>query len=199
MKKLEILVKTLATLDDATLDSIVHSEYVDVSTLTENEKFSVLIFAELEKALKTTDAFLTLDANYTQSKFHQSEQYKVDYFRLVSNDTKNATMIQFYAHANAKAGTCKFRLCTSCARVNREQFEALENELHFTVKRDAKTHRAKTTERKNIGYEELPAVVKSVCAVLANTRVQRAENAPGAEKGVQKTRAQGVKAQDAKN
>jgi len=199
MKKLETLVKTLATLDDAALDSIVRCEDVDVSTLTENERFSVLIFAELEKALKTTDAFLTLDANYAQSKFHQTEQYRVDYYRLVSNDTKNATMIQFYVHANAKAGTCKFRLCTSCARVNREQFEALEKELHFIVKRDTKTHRAKTTERKNIGYDELPTVVKSVCAVLANTRAQRAENAPSAEKSVQKTRAQGTKTQDAKN
>lgn len=169
MKKLETLVKTLATLDDATLDSIVHSDDVDVSTLTENEKFSVLIFAELEKALKTNDAFLTLDANYEQSKFHQSEQYKVDYYRLVSNDTKNATMIQFYVHASAKNATCKFRLCTSCARVNREQFEALENELHFIVKRDAKTQRAKTTERKNVDYSELCDVVKSVCAVLANS------------------------------
>ncbi len=170
MKKLETLAKALETVDTKTLDAIIHnSENVDASTLTENEKFSVLIFDELQKALKTKDSYLTLDANYAQSKFHDSEQYKVDYYRLVSNDTKNQSMIQFYVTANAKKASARFRLCTSCARVNREQFIALENELHFEIKRDKKTNRAKTSERKNISYDELVAVVKAVCAVLANS------------------------------
>lgn len=170
MKKLENIVKSLSSVSVNSLSAIIKNDNVVIDALSENEKFSVLIFAELEKALRTKEAYLTLDANYAQSKFHASEQYLVDYFRLVSNDTKNATMIQFYVSANAKKQSCKFHLCTSCARVNREQFEALENELHFVVKRDKKTQRAKTTERKAIDYTEIIDVVKAVCAVLANSR-----------------------------
>ena len=166
MKNVSTLVKSLATVSDEALAQIINNENIAVDTLTENEKLAVLVFAELEKALKTKDSFLTLDCNYAQSK---NEIAKVDYFRLVSNDTKNQSMIQFYCRANVKQSRVTFLLCTSCARVNREQFEALENELHFTVKRDKKTNRAKTTQRANIDYSELVNVVKSVCAVLANS------------------------------
>ena len=167
MKKLETLAKSLVNADFA---SIINNEDVVVDSLTENEKFAVLIFAELEKALKTKEYFLTLDCNYKQSK---NEVLKVDYFRLVSNDTQNQSMIQFYCRANAKKATCKFLLCTSCAKANREQFESLENELHFTVKRDKKTNRAKTTQRNDIDYAEIVDVVKAVCAVLANKKTEQ--------------------------
>lgn len=170
MKQIATLIKALANTTAEQLAGIIACENVDAAALTDNERLSVLVFDELAHALKVKDAQLVLDANYAQSKFHDSDQYLVDYFRLVSNDTKNATMIQFYVHANAKRETVDFRLCTSCARVNREQFAALEAELHFVTKYDKKTGRAKTTERKDVGYADIVDVVKRVCAVLASTK-----------------------------
>lgn len=170
MKNVNTLVKSLATVNADALASIVNNENVDCSLLTENEKLSVLVFAELEKALKTKNSFLTLDCNYAQSK---NTDAKVDYFRLVSNDTKNQSMIQVYCKASARQSRVTFAVCTSCAKVNREQFEALESELHFTVKRDKKTNRAKTSQRTNIAYDDIVSVIKSVCAVLDNSATAR--------------------------
>lgn len=178
-KKLETLIKNFEAMsNDDSLAAIINCENVDVSTLTDAEKLSVLVFAEMAKALETREHYLVLDCNYPQSKMHNSEKYLVDYYRLVSRDTKNSSMIQFYVSASPKRGTCKFRLCTSCAKANREQFEALEDDLHFVVQMDKKSGRAKTSERKGINYEELVDVVKAVCAVLATqpeTKVQPEE------------------------
>lgn len=174
MKNLKNIAKAIT---EAKIDfaNIVKCENVSVEDLTENELFSVAIFAELKKAIDTKEYQLVLDCNYAQSKFHDSEQYKVDYYRLVSNDTKNASMIQFYVSANYKKQTCYFRLCTSCAKMNREQFTALADELHFTVKYNADRSRAKTSERTKVQYEELTDVVKAVCAVLSNSAKAEAE------------------------
>lgn len=154
-----------------------NSENVNIDDLSDNEKFSVAIFAELKKAIDTKDYALVLDCNYAQSKFHDSEQYKVDYYRLVSNDTKNASMIQFYVSANYAKASVYFRLCTSCAKMNREQFIALENELHFTIKYNKDRTRAKTSERTKVQYSELCDTVKAVCAVLANSAQRAKESA----------------------
>ena len=166
MKKLETLTKALETITPAALAAIINNEdAVDAEHLTPNEQFAVLIFDELARALKTKEHVLVLDCNYAQSK---NDIPKVDYFRLVSNDTKNQSMIQVYVHANAKAGTVNFALCTSCARVNREQFIALADDLKFVIKCDSRTGRAKTSQRTGISYDDIVPVVKSVCAVLAN-------------------------------
>ena len=167
MRKLTTLSKTLENITAEQLTQAIQCENVDAENLTQNEKFSVLIFTELAKALNTKSQQLVLDCNYAQSKMHKNENFLVTYYRLISTDTKNASMIQLYITCNAKKSTAYFHLCTSCAKVNREQFEALESELHFTVKRD-KNNRAKTTERKRIPYEEVVPVVKSVVAVLSN-------------------------------
>lgn len=169
MKKLETLKTAAEKITIADLAAAINCADVETESLTENERFAVVLYTELAKALKTKDAALVLDCNYPQSKNHAAETYLVDYWRLISNNTRNQSMIQVYVHANAKRGSVSFHLCTSCAKVNREQFEALEDDLHFTVKRDKKTGRAKTSERKGLGYEELPSVVKAVCAVLANS------------------------------
>lgn len=185
MKKLETLKTAAKKITAADLEKIVGCPDVPTDSLSANETFAVMLYTELAKALKATDSVLVMDCNYAQSKFHAAETYLVDYWRIVSTDTRNQSMIQIYVHANAKRGTASFHLCTSCARVNRDQFEALEDELHFTVKRDTKTGRAKTTERKGIGYEELPAVVKAVKAVLANTAKAKADAQTNDETGAE--------------
>ena len=171
-KKLETLVKNFETLTDDILNEIVNNDEVDVSTLSDREKFSCLVFAEMKKALETKSHELVLDCNYPQSKKHNKkdpadDEWLVDYYRLVSKDTKNQSMIQFYVSANPKKGDCKFTLCTSCAKANLEQFLALRDDLHFEPLLD-KSGKAKTTTRKGISYDELVDVVKAVCAVLAN-------------------------------
>jgi len=173
MKNVNTLCKSLATVSDDAFAEIIKNKDISIDTLTDNEKLSVLVFAELEKALKTKEYFLTLDCNYAQSK---NNVLKVDYFRLVSNDTKNQSMIQFYCRANAKRATCNFLLCTSCAKVNREQFIKLQDDLHFEIKYNERTHRAKTSQRSNIDYSEVVSVVKSVCAVLANSAQSESES-----------------------
>ena len=171
-KKLETLVKNFETLTDDILNEIVNNEEVDVSTLSDREKFSCLVFAEMKKALETKSHELVLDCNYSQSKKHNKKdpadnEWLVDYYRLVSKDTKNASMIQFYVSANPKKSSCSFTLCTSCAKANLEQFLALRDDLQFEPLVD-KSGKPKTTTRKGIQYDELVDVVKAVCAVLAN-------------------------------
>ena len=168
MKKLENIKKTLSAENiNSVLADIINNDNVDVETLTEREKFSTLIYAELAKALNNKSNELLLDANYKQSKFHNTEQYKVDYYRYISKDTTNDTMIQLYVSANASTAKCKFRICFSCAKTVREQQKALE-ENNFKVLYNNKTKRAKTTQRNNIDYTEIVSVIKTVCAILAN-------------------------------
>ena len=181
MKKLETLVKEA--------EKMSYEEFMNFFTLTEakeyyeylteetfaneislNKLFALAIYRELAKSLnvkskdKKETFKLELDANYEKSKMHDSEKYLVDYFSLVTSDRDRA--IQMYLTCNAKKNEAYFRFCTSCKKVTREQFEALEDELHFTVKRDAKTQRAKTSERTKIQYNEVVEVAKLVLAVL---------------------------------
>ena len=182
-KKLETLVKNFETLTDDILNEIVHCADVDVSTLTDREKFSCLVFDEMRKALETKSYTLMLDCNYPKSnKHHKSEkqlakghtpEWLVDYYRLVSKDGKS--LIQIYVKANPKSGTCKFQLNTSCAKDNLAQFIALRDDLHFEPvgKKDGG---AKTTQRNGVDYDELVAVCKAVYAVLNNTTKKKEED-----------------------
>lgn len=168
MKKLETLKKALETENiNETLTNIIQCENVDVETLTEREKFATLIYAELAKSLNNKTNELLLDCNYSQSKFHNSDTYKVDYYRFISKDTTQDTMIQIYVSANSKKATCNFKVCFSCAKTVRAQQKALE-ENNFTVLYNSKTKRAKTTQRLNIDYTEIVSVIKTVCAILAD-------------------------------
>lgn len=161
MKKLDTLKKTLETLNadelNAMLKSIIQNDDVIIDSLTKNEKMFVLMFAELEKALRTKEHCLILDCNYSDSR---NNVLRVDYFRLAIANS----MIQIYAKANNT-----FAVCTSASKANREQFATLENELHFVTKYDKKTNRAKTTQRTAIAYDDIVSVVKQVIAVLENT------------------------------
>lgn len=160
MKKLDTLKKMLNDENiNATLADIINNSDIDINDLSDFEKLSVLMFNEIAKAVKTKEHCLVLDCNYSNSKFAQNDILKVDYYRLA---IANA-MIQIYVRKNS------FRICTSASKANREQFAQLENDLHFVTKYDSKTKRAKTTERINISYDDIVAVIKSVIAVLENT------------------------------
>jgi len=159
MKNLETLKKALATVSAETLAEIIANPDVEIDALTDAEKLSVLMYAELAKALKTKEHQLLLDCNYADSKNVQNGILLVDYYRLAIH----GAMIQVYVKRNT------FGVCTSASKANREQFAALENDLHFTTKYDKKTGRAKTTQRNGLTYDELVPVIKSVIAVLENT------------------------------
>lgn len=183
-KKLETLVKDFETLTDDILNEIVNCPDVDVSTLTDREKFSCLVFQQLSRALDNKSYRLMLDCNYPQSNMHnksdkqlakgQEQQWLVDYYRLVSREGKQKSLIQIYVAANPKNGTCKFRLCTSCAKENLAQLIALRDELHFEPV-GKKNGGTKTTQRTDVDYAELVDVCKAVTAILFNTEKAKAE------------------------
>lgn len=159
MKKLDTLKKMLDSVTLEELQAIVNNEDVDCDSLTEFEKLSVLMYAEIAKAVNNKSHTLLLDCNFADSKNVQNNVLLVDYYRLAVNNS----MIQVYVKKNS------FAICTSASKANREQFITLENELHFTTKYDKKTMRAKTTQRNNISYEEIVSVIKQVIAVLETT------------------------------
>lgn len=181
MKKIETLVKeaekmtfeefmNFFTLEEAREHYSYLTEETFATEIKANQLFALAIYRELAKSLnvkskdKKESFKLELDANYEKSKKHNSETYLVDYFSLVTSDRDRA--IQMYLTCNAKKKEAYFRFCTSCKKVTREQFEALEDELKFEIKRDKKNNRAKTSERKKIKYDEAVNVAKLVLAVL---------------------------------
>lgn len=192
-KKLETLIKAFTNLSETTLNEIIHNENVDVSTLSNREKFSALVFSELAKAMETRDHTLVLDCNYEKSGFvhktnaqlakGQEPEYLVDYYRLITKSDSPKSLIQVYALVNPDTGKCEFNLCTSCAKLTREQFLALQDELKFHLLK-AKNGRVKTSYRKEVGYDELVDVMKAVVGVLKNTEklLAEAKKAPKTEK-----------------
>lgn len=159
MKKLDTLRNALETVTEETLAKIIANDDVDTTALTQAERLSVLMFDEFAKALKTKEHQLLLDCNYADSKNAQNGVLLVDYYRLAIH----GAMIQIYVKKNS------FAVCTSASKANREQFAALENDLHFVTKYDKKTGRAKTTQRNGILYDDLVPTVKAVIAILENT------------------------------
>lgn len=198
-KNLETIFAEAKEITNETIATIINNEVIDETSLTEREKVSVLVYSELAKALDTKDRKLVLDCNYAASKFHNhkdesQDQWLVDYYRLVPTANVNSTLIQFYVSVSLTKSTVAFRLCTSCAKMNREQFEALQDELHFTIKWDKEHTRAKTSTRVNVSYDEIIDVVKAVCAVLASTRAEaekaKAEKAKAAAEKKEQAKAE---------
>ena len=197
-KNLETIFAEAKEITNETIANIINNEAIDETSLTEREKVSVLVYAELAKALDTKDRKLVLDCNYAASKFHNhkdesQDQWLVDYYRLVPTANVNSTLIQFYVSISLNKGVVTFRLCTSCAKMNRDQFEALQDELHFTTKWDKEHTRAKTSTRVGVSYDEIVDVVKAVCAVLASTKVE----AEKAKADKEKAKAEQAKAKKA--
>ena len=190
MKKLETLVKNFETLTEETLTKIVNCPDVDVTTLTDREKFSCLVFAEMQKALDAKTYELLLDCNYPLSNMHnkserqlakgQTPVWLVDYYRLVSKGDKQKSLIQIYVTANPKSGSVKFNLCTSCAKDNLAQFIAMTDELHFEPLPKKGGEGSKTTRRMGVTYDELVPVCQAVVAVL-NTTAKAVEEAKKAK------------------
>ena len=174
MKTLQEILNELSTVSSEHINEVVDNENIDTDTVTEAEKFSVLVYEELAKALRTEDHELLLDANYAKSGMHgksdpDKNRWLVDYYRLVTSDSRQKSLIQFYVRANPKKGTCVFNLCTSCAEASVEQFENLHEVLKFTPRKSI-TGRCTTTYRNGVSYDEIVETVKSVCAVLANSQ-----------------------------
>jgi hypothetical protein len=184
-KKLETLVKDFESLTNEMLEGIVNCPDIEVDTLSDNEKFSCLVYEQMSRALENKSYKLMLDCNYPQSNKHnktekqlakgQEPEWLVDYYRLVSKEGKQKSLIQIYVSANPKNGSCKFNLCTSCAKDNLAQFISLRDELHFEPVGKKGGEGAKTTKRDGVTYEELVDVCKAVCAILSNTEKARAE------------------------
>ena len=184
-KKLENLVKDFETLTDEYLNNLINCPDIAVDTLTDNEKFSCLVYEQMSRALENKSYKLMLDCNYPQSQKHrktekqlakgQEPEWLVDYYRLCSKEGKQKSLIQIYVKTNPKKGTCLFDLCTSCEKNNLAQFIALQEELHFEPIPKKGGEGAKTTTRKNVTYDELVAVCKAVTAILANTEKAKAE------------------------
>lgn len=165
MKKIETLKKMLADENIiATLADIIKNDDIDIDSLSDFERLSVLMYAEIAKAVNSKSHTLLLDCNFADSKNVQNNVLLVDYYRLAVNNC----MIQVYVKKNS------FAICTSASKANRAQFEALENDLHFVTKYDNKTHRAKTTQRNAIAYDEIASVIKQVIAVLETTAQNKA-------------------------
>ena len=182
-KSIETLKKDFEVLTDDLLNEIVDCPDVDVSSLTDREKFSCLVFQQMNRALENKSYKLMLDCNYPQSNKHnksekqlakgQEPEWLVDYYRLVSKEGKQKSLIQIYVKANPKAGTCKFSLCTSCAKDNLAQFIALRDELQFEPVGKKGGEGTKTTKRDNVDYTELVGICKSVAAILSTTAKAR--------------------------
>lgn len=186
IETLENLIKNFETLTDDAVNEIVHCEDVDVTTLSDREKFACLVFEELQKALDTKSYKLLLDCNYPQSNMHnksdkqlqkgQEPQWLVDYYRLVSKEGSQKSLIQLYTRINLKSGKCKFNLYTSCAKDNLAQFLSLRDELQFVPVTKKGGEVAKTTRRMDVDYTEVVDVCKAVCAVLLNTSKKAKED-----------------------
>lgn len=184
-KKLETILKNLETITDNDLIEIIHNDNVDVTTLLPREKLACLVYAELRKALDNKSHRLVLDCNYPQSNKHnkskkqlakgQEPEWLVDYYRLISEEGKQKSLIQIYVSADPKHGKVKFGLCTSCAADNLAQFIALRDELQFEPLKKTGGEGAKTTRRLNVDYTELVDICKAVTAILANTEKAKAE------------------------
>ena len=126
-----------------------------IESLKNSEKFSILVFNELQKSLNNKKYSIVMNCNYANSK---KDVYDLTYYNIAIANR----MIQIYFKAQKQF----FDICTSCAKCYREQFDKLE-ELQFSLKLD-KNNRAKTTVRKSITYDDIVSVIKSLIAILEN-------------------------------
>lgn len=183
IKTLEALANEYLVVTSETLQGILGpNENIDVDSLTNNEKFSLLVYRELATALEGENRHLVLDANYAKSGKHnkteaqlakgQCNQWLVDYYRVV--DDNDQSLIQVYVKKpNYKQGYVQFSLATSCEEMNREQLTALVDELRFAVQYDKKTGRPKTSAKDDVSYAGIAEVVKTVCAILEGTKATK--------------------------
>lgn len=130
--------------------------YTSRDMLTAHEIVSLLAFRELEKALKTDDYQLILDCNYANSK---SDDVRLFLYRY---DIESAH-VQIYA--KVKKESIAFDVCTSCKAEHRNAFAERVDTMKFVTQYD-KAHNAKTSVRKQVAYDELVDVIKSLIALF---------------------------------
>ena len=183
MENLKNLMESFETLTEETISGIISNKNVDSSTLPESEKLSVLVFSELEKALRTPDRQLVLDCNYQKSKFHNrtskqiekglDNEYLVNYFRLVSADKAIPMLHIWPKHLSASKCTCAFEIhiTSDVAPILEERQE----EFKFTIKRRP-DGTIRDVYRSGVQYDELVEVINSLCALLtANAKAKAAK------------------------
>ncbi len=173
MKQMNTLIKELETMNADTLYSVIEDNHVDFDKLTRREKQSFLALREVGKAVSNSKYNLVFDCDFESSKFHDEKkqksgeaQYLVDYACIVSKTDVNTRLLQIYT--TSTNDSTYFRICTTCKEALRES-EAFEK-IAFTTRYDKKTGRAKTTQRTNIQYNDIVAVIKSVLAILEESK-----------------------------
>lgn len=181
MKNLEILKNEFDLATDATFQEILgDNEHIDVTTLTNNEKWCMIVYRELAEALKGKNRELVLDANYERSRMHnkteaqlakgQCNQWLVDYFRVVSDDRKSLMGV-YTKDVRYDKGTIAFAVSTSSKELTRNQIAAMEDDLHFIIEYK-KDGTPKAPHKERISYEGLPEVVQTICAILESTEAE---------------------------
>ena len=130
--------------------------YTSRDMLKVHEIVSLLAFRELEKALRTDEYQLILDCNYANSK---SDDVRLFLYRY---DIESAH-VQIYA--KVKKESIAFDVCTSCKAEHRNAFAKRVDTMKFVTQYD-KAHNAKTSVRKQVAYDELVDVIKSLIALF---------------------------------
>lgn len=152
--------------------------YTSRDMLKAHEIVSLLAFRELEKALKTDDYQLILDCNYANSK---SDDVRLFLYRY---DIESAH-VQIYA--KVKKESIAFDVCTSCKAEHRNAFAERVDTLKFVTQYD-KAHNAKTSVRKQVAYDELVDVIKSLIAMFYEVNNKSAtESAQSATESTEST------------
>ena len=131
MKKVTELMNELKSENiNDTLGDIIGNDDITLNSLTEKEKFAVLLFRELKKAFDNDKLELVLDCNYKQSKLSTS---KVDYYRVIDKLTK-ASYAQIYPRLIVASSRADFRLYTS-SNMHKNQLKKLLDVLREYTQR----------------------------------------------------------------
>lgn len=166
MKKLETLRKEIETITTEELDNIVACENIDCETLTDKQKLAVLIFNEYAKAINNKTVTCVLDCNYTNSKLHDKEDYKVDYFRIT--DEHNDSLARCYIHINKETVTTDIRF--SAKKAVLACATSLEKYADFEIFKYKETQKVRNVRKQAVNYDDFVATAKLALALLSDSK-----------------------------
>ena len=159
MKKFDEIVQVAQTKSD--FSKIANNSDIVNDTLTKNEKIACIAISEIINSFSNERHKVVFDCNFKQSR---QNNLRVDYARVVDSE-KNTSVLQLYAHCNAKK--INFDICFSCKRADIALYQSdSARELNICVAVDKKTARAKTAFIKNIDYANIVDTVKKLLALL---------------------------------
>ena len=147
MKITTTAIKKRVSMSDAELSAIVQNDNVLISTLSETEKFSIVLFDELSKALsKRKDCTFTLQCNNKNAR---------------NRENTIVSQYMLYAYAYTIQVYCKKNACSVvCSRS--EAFKRCLNEHYSDLQFDT----SKSEAYKNaVSYDDLYSVLVSLLAV----------------------------------